>query len=221
MFQNLVQNAIKYGRRGGKVESGWRASRRLGRPALPRRRDRRRPRHRPAASAAADRALLSRERRGQPREGRHRASASPSSSTSSTAIAASWGSPPSWARARRSRSAAGAGYRVRNCHRSNMLSSAVCVPSTKTCRQSGACSAPFHDALTQAWRSRPSAAPTRRRHERAHRQVLRPGAGAARQEDRADGRPGGAAAGPGLRRAGEARPQAGRGRRRPATAAST
>ena len=51
--------------------------------------DGRRARHRPAAPAAPHRALLPRERGGEPREGRHRAWASPSSSTSSTAIAAS------------------------------------------------------------------------------------------------------------------------------------
>ena len=56
-----------------------------------------------------------------------------------------------------------------------------------------------------------------RAHARAHRQVVRPGAAAARQEDRADGRPGRAAAGAGLRRPGAARSQArrGGGRQRP------
>ena len=73
VFQNLIQNAIKYGREGGKVEV--RLSQEAGWPCrpLPGGRDRRRPRHRPAAPAAAHRALLPRQRGGQPREGRHRA----------------------------------------------------------------------------------------------------------------------------------------------------
>src|SRR5581483_2033778 len=48
-------------------------------------------------------------------------------------------------------------------------------------------------------------------HARAYRQIVRPGAAAARQEDRADGRPRRTAAGAGLQRARAARPEAGRG----------
>ena len=75
VFQNLIHNAIKYGHTGGKVEivlrrepatsgrpPGLRVDVVDDGPGIP-----------PRAPAAAHRALLSRERGGKPREGRHRA----------------------------------------------------------------------------------------------------------------------------------------------------
>ena len=72
LFENLVENALKYGASGGKVEvsltSGaierWR-------PRSAGHRARFRPRHRAGTSAAADRAVLPGRRRRQPRAGRH------------------------------------------------------------------------------------------------------------------------------------------------------
>ena len=72
VFQNLIQNAIKYGRSGGKVEVRLERDAGSRQAALPRRCDRRRPRHRRAAPAAAHGEVLSRQRGREPREGRHR-----------------------------------------------------------------------------------------------------------------------------------------------------
>ena len=74
VFQNLVQNAIKYGkprrahRRGARARAGRR------RPPCPLRRlgDGRRARHRSPAPAPPHRAVLPRQRGGEPGEGRHR-----------------------------------------------------------------------------------------------------------------------------------------------------
>ena len=76
-FSNLVSNAVRYTPAGGVVRLGWRLRRR------PRRvqRDRHRNRHRGAPHPAPHRALLPRRQRALARERRHRAWASPSSST--------------------------------------------------------------------------------------------------------------------------------------------
>ena len=87
VFENLIDNAIKYGGEGGAVEVAVGAGPR--RLRLRRHRHRPRRRHRRRARAAADRALLPRRCGIEPQEEGHRASASPSSSTSSTATAAS------------------------------------------------------------------------------------------------------------------------------------
>ena len=73
LFENLIENALKYGASGGKVD-------RLadlgdvgrGRAGNPRHGARFRPRHRARTSAAAHRAVLSGRCRRQPRAGRHR-----------------------------------------------------------------------------------------------------------------------------------------------------
>ena len=73
-LENLVENALKYGAAGKRVDItlGARAdARRCAGSAH--HRARLRARHRARASAAADRALLPRRRRRQPRAGRHRA----------------------------------------------------------------------------------------------------------------------------------------------------
>ena len=74
VFQNLVQNAIKYGktRRTHRGGAGARAGRRRSPRPLRRLGDGRRPRHRAPAPAPPHGAVLSRQRGGQPREGRHR-----------------------------------------------------------------------------------------------------------------------------------------------------
>ena len=116
VFQNLIDNAIKYGRPGTPIRvAGWIASRerrpapdtaraqRLDRPAGGRR-DRPGRRHRARASAAADRAVLPGRRRRARAISAAPGSALPSSSTSSTAIAAGSRSTASSARAASSRS---------------------------------------------------------------------------------------------------------------------
>ena len=135
MVENLIENAVKYGESGGRVDvalAGSTAATAAGRVRA--RRARSRPRHRARAPAAPDRALLP-GRRGR-RAGRRAApaSASRSSSTSSTATAAASRSRASRARARPSGSSCprrrpSAGRRLRRsgplvtglsckCHRS-------------------------------------------------------------------------------------------------------
>ena len=72
VFENLVENALKYGASGKRVDIGF-----ADRGARRRRRSagdgpRLRPGHRGRAHAAPDRALLSRRRHAKPRRGRHR-----------------------------------------------------------------------------------------------------------------------------------------------------
>ena len=74
LFENLVENALKYGASGGKVDRVADLGRRRARCAGSSRHGARfRPRHRAGTSAAADRAVLSGGCRRQPRAGRHRA----------------------------------------------------------------------------------------------------------------------------------------------------
>ena len=74
VFENLVENALKYGASGKRVEIGFTAADRLGRRARSAGRGARlRPGHRGRAPAAPDRALLSRRRHAEPRRRRHRA----------------------------------------------------------------------------------------------------------------------------------------------------
>ena len=74
LFENLIENALKYGASGGRViVSLIQATSGEGAPEVPRHGARFRPRHRPGTSAAADRALLPGRCRRQPRTGRNRA----------------------------------------------------------------------------------------------------------------------------------------------------
>ena len=89
LFENLIENALKYGASGGKViVSLTSAASGEGDAGSPRHGARFRSRHRAGASAAAHRAVLSGRCRRQPRAGRHRARSIAGETYSLTAIAA-------------------------------------------------------------------------------------------------------------------------------------
>ena len=89
LFENLIENALKYGASGGKVDRlADLGDVERGRAGSSRHGARFRPRHRAGTSAAAHRAVLSGGCRRQPRAGRHRASVYRWSNISLTAIAA-------------------------------------------------------------------------------------------------------------------------------------